>query len=140
MARRGYEGTSVRAAFKYLAEVGYVSTYEWAYDVETCANWILTVGPMVFGTTWFSAMFDVAENGFITVAGDVVGGHAYFIRGCNRDKRCPDGSRGAFRILNSWGDWGQGGQAWLSFVDATKLLREDGEAVTAREILKPVTH
>lgn len=133
-----YEGTSVRGAFKYLSEVGYIGEYNWAFDLETCVNWLLTVGPMVVGTIWLADMFDPDAKGFLRVSGDNVGGHAWPLIGCNRDRKCPDGSKGAFRMMNSWGaEWGQKGQAWVSFVDFEKLLREDGEAACAREILKP---
>jgi C1A family cysteine protease len=130
-----YDGSSVRGAFKWLQSQGYVGTYEWAFDINTVANWLLTVGPMVAGTTWFSDMFDPLPSGFLRVSGDAVGGHAYTLVGCNRDKPCPDGTRGAVRIQNSWSaSWGQGGLAWISFVDFHKLLREDGECVCAREV------
>jgi hypothetical protein len=134
-AGEDYEGTSVRAVCKVLQRIGYIGEYNWAYDVPTCVNWLLNNGPMIFGTIWANDMFYPDKRGFIRVTGDVNGGHAYLIKGVNTTKLCSDGSRGAFRIFNSWGrNWGDIGRAWLSFTDARILLRENGEAVCAREI------
>jgi hypothetical protein len=134
-----HDGTSVRAAFKYLAASGYIQTYNWAYTVDVVVDWLLTTGPMVFGTIWTDSMFNSTPGGFLKVEGSPIGGHAYLIRGVNRDKKCPDKSVGAVRMVNSWGEsWGQKGQAWIALTDVAKLLAEDGEACTAKEILKPV--
>jgi hypothetical protein len=57
------------------------------------------------------------------------------IRGADDRLRCPDGSRGAFRIFNSWGpSWGQQGKAWLSYKEADGLIKNRGECVTAVEV------
>jgi C1A family cysteine protease len=64
-----------------------------------------------------------------------VGGHAYLICGANREMRCPDGTLGALRMQNSWGQsWGDGGQAWISYMDAATLLKDWGEAATSAEL------
>lgn len=137
-AGEDYEGTSVRASMKVLQGDGYIGEYVWAFEIEPIINHILIAGPIVFGTIWFDGMMDTDKSGFIYATGAAVGGHAYVGLGVNRRKRCPDGSRGAFRILNSWGAWGEGnsGRAWISFVDFAKLLHEDGEAAAAVEIFK----
>jgi hypothetical protein len=132
-----YEGTSVRALFKVLQAKGYVETYGWAFDVQTTVDWVLMKGPVVFGTDWFSGMMDTDEYGFIHASGYAAGGHAYLCKGVNRIKQCPDGSVGAFRIINSWGKgWGQYGHAWLSFKDMAMLIDRDGEVATALEMRK----
>lgn len=129
-----YYGTSVRAGFKVLKSLGYVSTYGWAFDLETALNHILTVGPMVFGTTYTTEMMRADKDGFIHYDGQEVGGHAYLIVGANRETKCPDGSKGAIRMVNSWGrDWAQNGRAWISFKDAEALIKDYGEACTAFE-------
>lgn len=134
-----YDGTSVRAAMKILQEDGYISEYNWAFDVGTVINYVLTTGPMIVGTYWYDDMFFV-NNGFIKVGGFAVGGHAYLIKGVNLDYPCPDGTIGAFRIINSWGnEWGNGphgGLAWISIADMARLIKEDGEASTIKEITK----
>jgi hypothetical protein len=137
-AEPDYEGTSVRAGAKVLQGRGYLSEYVWAFNSATAANWILSRGPVVAGTIWANDMFDVDAKGVVHVGGDVVGGHAYALIGCNLKARCPDGSTGAMRIQNSWGpSWGQSGKAWISFKDFDVLMAEDGECCTATEVKQP---
>lgn len=136
-----YEGTSVRACFKILRNLGYVSEYRWAFDCETIVNHILNVGPVVVGTTWTMGMFATDEDGFIDdVDGESVGGHAYLLIGANRLRRTPGGGKGAVRVVNSWGPrWGQGGRAWLSFRALDWLMSQDGEACAALEVRRPAS-
>ena len=136
-----HEGSTVRAAMKLMQSGGYLSSYLWAFDVHTAANWIIQRGPMVFGTDWLWSMFDTAlyrGSHFIDFdpASGVAGGHAYAVAGVDIEKRCPDGSKGAFYMQNSWGpSWGSKGRAWLPFVAAAALIAEDGEAACAAELL-----
>lgn len=130
-----YDGTSVRALMKVFKDVGLISEYNWAADIQSMIEHVLEVGPMVMGTDWYSGMLSVDIRGFVHAEGSLEGGHAYLLPGINLRKRCPDGSLGAFRIQNSWDtDWGQKGRAWLSFTDADKLLRAWGEAATPKEL------
>lgn len=125
-----YAGTSVRAGAKVLQSLGYVSSYWWGWDVATVVDALLSLGPVVVGTNWYSGMFDVDEKGLIGVNGRLSGGHAYVLNGVNR-------KRELVRLKNSWGkDWGNGGMAWLSFEDLGRLLSEDGEACLAVEAVK----
>lgn len=123
-----YEGTSVRGGAKALQARGHVNVYSWAFDATTIRNWILSDGgTVVVGSNWYVDMFN-PQNGFIKPGGDLAGGHAYLVVGYSTDRE-------AFRILNSWGrDWGEGGRAWISFEDMSRLILEDGEACTAQEI------
>ena len=131
-----YDGTSALGLMKALKERGYITEYRWAFDVETITNWVLTSGPALFGSDWTLDMCRPSEDtGFISATGESVGGHQYMIVGVSVTKECPDGSRGAFRIVNSWGrGWGQYGRAWLSLRDAKKLLHNNGDCVTAKEL------
>lgn len=135
-----YDGTSVRALFKVLHRAGFIQSYSWAFDVKTVISFVLNVGPVVFGTNWYERMFQTDCFGFVRVGGAIAGGHAYLIKGVDLDRCCPDGTRGALRLINSWGkEWGDqsakstGGHAWLSFRDADRLIKEWGEACTAIE-------
>jgi C1A family cysteine protease len=134
-----YDGTSVRAGMKVLRERGFIREYLWAWDVETITDWILRHGPVVMGTEWNDGMMGdssfSARTGFIEPTGYFVGGHCYLLIGCNLDQRCPDGSRGAFRLLNSWGEeWMDGGRAWISFASVHQLLQRWPEAAMSKEI------
>lgn len=139
-----YEGTSVRGLMKAFKNLGYVSSYYWAFNVADCTSFILQHAPMVFGTTWTKTMFSpfkYSRRTFITVGSlapnNVAGGHAYLAHGVNRGIPCKDGSLGAFLCTNSWGkNWGNRGHFYISFSDIEKLLAQDGEAACAMEVKK----
>ncbi len=125
-----YDGTSVRAGAKILKRDGFISSYVWAWDIETIKNALLTKGPLVVGTVWTYDMFFPNKNGLIHATGQEMGGHAYLLDGINIKKKL-------IRIKNSWGkDWGKNGFAYISFDDMEKLILNQGEACLAIEIEK----
>jgi hypothetical protein len=122
-----YDGTSVRGAAKYLKSSKKITSYLWAFDIDTLINTVLTKGPVVVGTNWHTAMFFPDKNGLIRASGPVEGGHAYVINGVDTRSKL-------FRIKNSWGkSWGKDGRAFISFVDMSKLIRAGGEVCLAIE-------
>jgi len=136
----GYDGTSVRALFRVLRSAGYIESWQNAFEIDVVARHLLTTSPVILGTNWDQAMFTPFTFGtdkatFIRRGGGVMGGHAYILVGINLDRKCPDGSVGAVRILNSWSAaWGDKGRAWMSLKDASSLISEFGEAITSREL------
>lgn len=125
-----YDGTSVRAGAKILKNEGFISSYNWAWDIDTIVNAILVAGPMVVGTVWTYDMFFPNDKGIITATGEQMGGHAYLLDGVNTKKEI-------LRIKNSWGrNWGKNGFAYISFDDMAKLISQYGEACLAVEIEK----
>jgi hypothetical protein len=133
-----YYGTSVRGLFKTLQARGVVSEYRWAFTAKEVAAWVLDKSPVVLGTVWASEMFVPDKSGFLKAEGEIVGGHAYCCIGANLDKCCPDGTKGAVRCVNSWGEsFGDKGRFWLSLADLEKLMKSDGEAATATELKAP---
>ncbi len=125
-----YDGTSVRAGAKVLQDMGFISSYTWAWDINTVVQALLEKGPVVVGTHWYEDMIYPSADGIIKPGGDVVGGHAYLLNGVNTKTRM-------IRIKNSWGkDWGKKGQAYISFDDMDKLIKLYGEACLPIEIKK----
>lgn len=123
-----YDGTSVRAGAKVLKREGFINNYLWAWDLQTMINSLLTLGPVVVGTWWYSDMFYPNKDGVITTTGQKVGGHAYLIDGVNIEKEI-------IRIKNSWGrNWGKKGFAYISFSDMEQLIEDQGEVCLANEI------
>ena len=131
-----YEGTSTLGLMKALKDKGYISGYNWAFDAITLVNWILSKGPVLVGTNFTQDMANPdTHTAFMTYTGQNLGGHEWRIVGADLDKVCSDGTRGAVRMINSWGkSWADGGRAWISIADLDKLIKDDGEAVTATEI------
>lgn len=131
-----YEGSSTLGLMKALQGKGYIGEYVWAADAATLSAWLLTTGPVLVGTNFYEGMANPNHSDdFMTLTGEVLGGHEYFLIGVDLDEKCPDGSRGAARMINSWSrSWSSNGRAWLALTDLDRLLQQDGEAVTATEI------
>lgn len=127
-------GSSVRAGAEAVLKFGRLKSYLWAFNLQPVVEWVLTQGPVVLGTNWYSSMFYPDKEGIITITprASIAGGHAYLLRGV-------DTKRALASISNSWGDdWGLSGNALLPFRDLERLIHEDGEAATAVENrLKP---
>lgn len=131
-------GTSVRAGAKALQNRGVVSSYLWAFDLQTVIDAILSKGPVVVGVNWYEGMerpvyvtsADGVQRKTIRVLGDVRGGHCFTLNGVSTTAR-------VFRMKNSWGrGWlgSAGGRASISFEDMERLILEDGEACMAVQI------
>lgn len=130
-----YDGTSVRALMKVLKARGQITEYRWAFDIGTLIGALLDRGPIVMGTNWYMDMFMPDSHGYIEPTGSFVGGHAYLLVACNMNRVNPNGTRGAVRMINSWGPgWGQSGRAWITLSHLEYLLEDYGEAAMATEI------
>lgn len=121
-----YEGTTVRAGAAILKELGVIDEYRWAFSIDDVIKAVTYLGPMVVGTLWYSNMTSpTTDKAIMRPTGRSEGGHAYMINGIDMEKE-------QFRIKNSWGkNWGNGGQAFISFKNFEKLLQQQGEACVA---------
>jgi hypothetical protein len=123
-----YSGTSVRAGATVLKDVGVITEYRWAFNLDEIILTLLTLGPMVIGSRWYQQMQFPDQHGLIRPKGRVMGGHAYLLNGV-------DVNREYFRIKNSWGtSWGDKGHAYISFSDFEKIFKRGGEACIASEV------
>ena len=118
-----YEGTSILAIVKIGQEIGYYSSYHWAFGIDQLISGIGHHGPAILGIPVYEGMFNVDYNGYIHATGKKVGGHAILCKGVNIKYKY-------FTLHNSWGvAWGRCGDCRISFDDMKKLLKENGEAV-----------
>jgi len=125
-----YLGTSVRAGAKVLQELGYLESYVWAANLEEVVAFLLTAGPVCFGTSWRKGMFTPTPEGQVIPSGPAAGGHAYLAYGADR-------MLGRIHFQNSWGTgYGLGGLFWMTFADAARLLADGGEACAPTEGLR----
>lgn len=120
-----HDGTSVRAAAKVLQSMGIIKSYHWAFNEADVRAFLLTTGPMVLGTNWYSGMMQGDGNGFVNVTGSIVAGHAWVAEGYSV-------RLDAYRCLNSWSEgWNQFGRFWIKSADLARLVSEHGEACAA---------
>jgi len=120
-------GTSVRAGAEALTELGHLKSYVWSFSLQPAVEWVLTQGPVVLGTNWYSSFFQPDADGIvrITATASVAGGHCYLWRGV-------DTRRALALCSNSWGDeWGKSGEFYLPLSDLERLIHEDGEVCSA---------
>jgi hypothetical protein len=142
-------GSSVRAMVKWLVKRGYAGGYAWAFKRSDASLWVRTRGPVVVGTNWYEAMFNLSTEGFAKIPPNdpLAGGHCYLW--CGADER-----RGVDLWANSWTRWGISRRAFsakagtvtlgntppeqrgffLTAAEVTeRLIHEDGEVATVTE-------
>jgi hypothetical protein len=122
------DGTYLRALAKVLKAENVISAYAFG-TFEEVNNWVQQYGPVILGTVWYTGMFTPDSKGIVHLTGKAEGGHAYLMRG---DKQSPADNL----CRNSWGEWGIGGDFYLTDADLYQLLDAGGEALMA--VRKPV--
>jgi hypothetical protein len=66
-----------------------------------------------FGVNWQHSWREPLSGGVLPKPDSTEGGHALKVCGFDQNMLCPDGSRGAILLQNSWGNWGARGFCWL---------------------------
>lgn len=129
----GYDGdgTYLRVALQIIKDHGYIAKAkdnnlkkDRSFKIEkyvrlTSLNQIkealFNIGPVVFGITVDEGIYSPVKSIVPEPGGESLGGHAMIIVGYDDNKKCL-GSKGAFKIKNSWGEsWGDKGYAWLPY-------------------------
>lgn len=120
------DGTFLRVALQILNETGYllkdksasykIEKYVRLTSVQQIKEAVYTVGPVVFGITVDTGIYNPNASGIIPQPNDdTVGGHAMTICGYDDNKACGK-TKGAFLIKNSWGtDYGLKGYVWMPY-------------------------
>lgn len=122
-------GTYIRSALDVLVEMGAalsrtgdaedrfkIAAYYRLTTVYQVKLAIYKYGPVVFGSDWAESWFSPSANGMLPNFDTSAGGHAFVRDGWSNSIVCPDGTTGAFRGPNSWGEaWGYRGDFWLPF-------------------------
>jgi hypothetical protein len=113
------EGTSVVAAAKVVAALGYIHEYRWAFDLRDLIVAVGYRGPAVFGCRWYRDMQRPAADGVAAPTGPLVGNHCVLLNGVKIVRGAdgsPDEQASFFRFRNSFGtDWGAGVTGILRF-------------------------
>ena len=102
--------------------------YSVPVDATAIKSAIVSFGPVLFSSPWFSSWFRPV-NGVLPAPDSAVGGHEYEVVGYDAV---------GFRIRNSWGPlWSQGGEATLPY-SMLHLVREVWKSVD--KIIAPPKH
>ena len=144
------EGTSVRAAYDILRDVGHkrlsgiykpkgpelihgISANRWAFSVDELRTAIATGNPVTIGVNWYQDFDRPVDFGGLYNTwigrdpknlGRIRGGHAVCLYGAS-DKRQ------AFRMINNWGM--EYPLVWIPYATMQRLLDEWGEAAIATD-------
>jgi hypothetical protein len=116
-----YFGTSTEAGAEVCRREGSVERYVWPDTEEDVIRFLLTEGPVVVGTDWWSGMDVLGRGAEVKAEGWLRGGHDYVIDYWNRL-----GNWGM--ILNSWGPnaFGYRGRAKITRETLMTLIFQRG--------------
>lgn len=132
-----YEGSSGRAICRALRELGLITEWWNAKEVDELRQLILAdttdwsaAGPVTIGTNWYDSMFNLGDDGYarITPRAKLVGGHQTCVIGANDNRE-------TFYLVNSWPTQRL---FRLTYETMRRLLeKEDGDAQFFVEVPNP---
>lgn len=121
--RPDYKGGISLSSGMYAAkELGYYTSYRWAFGIDDVVLSVGHIGPVILGVMWHGGMEQPDIFGRIHVRGEKLGGHCVCVLGY-------DVKTELFRIRESRGWlWGIFGDCFISKQDLEKLLVQGGVA------------
>lgn len=125
---KGENGSNMRSLGKALKNRGRIAGYAFATSMDDVTSWLLTKGPVLCGTDWYTGMFSPDANGFVKPTGTVAGGHAWSLIGYDPKTK-------VFTAQNHWGtNWALSGLFKVNYTDLAALLAGTGEAMVTLEL------
>jgi hypothetical protein len=110
-----------------------IASYWRIETIDEAKAAILSLGPIVVGSTWYRSWFEPEADGQLPKPDVDVGGHAFVLYGFDDNV----GKFGSFRLANSWGyEWGQRGDAWISYEHFGEAMDEAWRVVDAIDVPK----
>ena len=113
-------GSSTLGVLKAAKSRGMIKSYRHAFGLDHALR-SLVLRPGIVGITWLDGCDNPDENGIVSYAGAVRGGHEIEMVGL-------DVEQSLVWFANSWGaDWGRGGFFAMTFDDFGTALDDDGD-------------
>jgi hypothetical protein len=115
-------GSTGLSCAKALVNAGLISGYQHAFTsddaIKACSQ-----HPFIFGTNWYTGMFNTDKDGRVRISGQIAGGHEILCRQI-------DAVNKRVWFDNSWGtSWGLAGRFYLTFDDFKTLLAQQGDVI-----------
>lgn len=125
-------GLTCDSAAKVMREMGWITAWRWANDLDEILDALVSIGPVALGSPWPSGMSNPDPRGLVSFSGDDDGlGHQFDVNGFSKKDR-------VLRCKNSWGrGWARQGRFYIRFEDVPKMFAQWAAAAVASEI-KPI--
>jgi hypothetical protein len=112
---------------KVLVSRKLITKYEHIFSLDA-AKAAITRGPFITGVNWYDGMFYPDSRGIVKISGSVAGGHEFLVRGRKQYFLDQGDTTWYWKCRNSWGNWADNGDFYLSDATYARLLSEDGDA------------
>jgi hypothetical protein len=107
---------------KALKSANMISSYQHVFSAND-ALLAASQYPFIFGTNWYSGMFNPDADGRVHITGSIAGGHEILCRQVDATNR-------HVWFDNSWGtSWGVHGRFYLTFDDFNTLMSQQGDVI-----------